>query len=79
MMLRTKILSLVTSLPSWVSTPGSTLTSKLCNSLKPSPCRELPILTLHSLFSLDYQNRKADYFKAIWEVINWKAAEKRFE
>jgi Fe-Mn family superoxide dismutase len=28
--------------------------------------------------SLQYQNRKAEYFKAIWEVLNWKAAEKRF-
>ncbi|KAI5293161.1 hypothetical protein KEM52_005784, partial [Ascosphaera acerosa] len=28
--------------------------------------------------ALQYQNRKAEYFKAIWEVINWKAAEKRF-
>jgi Fe-Mn family superoxide dismutase len=29
-------------------------------------------------FYLQYQNRKAEYFKAIWEVMNWKAAEKRF-
>lgn len=31
------------------------------------------------LFSLQYQNRKAEYFKAIWDVINWKAAGKRFK
>jgi Fe-Mn family superoxide dismutase len=29
--------------------------------------------------SLQYQNRKAEYFKAIWDVINWKTAEKRFK
>jgi len=31
------------------------------------------------LYSLDYQNRKAEYFKAIWDVVNWQAAEKRFK
>ncbi|KAL1996551.1 hypothetical protein VTN49DRAFT_7416 [Thermomyces lanuginosus] len=29
-------------------------------------------------YYLQYQNRKAEYFKAIFEVLNWKAAEKRF-
>ncbi|GAM84072.1 hypothetical protein ANO11243_020640 [Dothideomycetidae sp. 11243] len=30
-------------------------------------------------YYLQYENRKAEYFKAIWDVINWKAAEKRFK
>lgn len=29
-------------------------------------------------YYIDYKNVKADYFKAIWNVINWKEAEKRF-
>lgn len=29
-------------------------------------------------YYLQYQNVKADYFKAIWNVINWKEAEKRY-
>ncbi|KAK9472454.1 Manganese/iron superoxide dismutase [Dipodascopsis tothii] len=30
-------------------------------------------------YYLQYRNVKVDYFKAIWNVINWKTAEKRFE
>ncbi|CUM63370.1 uncharacterized protein PRCAT00000943001 [Priceomyces carsonii] len=29
-------------------------------------------------YYLQYKNVKADYFKAIWNVINWKEAERRF-
>lgn len=30
-------------------------------------------------YYLQYENRKAEYFKAIWDVIQWKAVEKRFK
>lgn len=29
-------------------------------------------------YYLQYENRKAEYFGAIWDVINWKTAEKRY-
>ncbi|KAG0124884.1 Manganese/iron superoxide dismutase [Tuber indicum] len=30
-------------------------------------------------YYLQYQNRKAEYFNAIWDVVNWKAAEARYK
>lgn len=30
-------------------------------------------------YYLQYENRKAEYFKNIWDVINWKTADKRFK
>lgn len=29
-------------------------------------------------YYLQYENRKAEYFSAVWDVVNWEAAEKRF-
>ncbi|NLZ73359.1 MAG: superoxide dismutase [Bacteroidales bacterium] len=32
----------------------------------------------HSYY-LDYQNRRADHIKALWDIIDWPVVEKRFE
>lgn len=46
------------------------------------PSHLVPLLAIDAwehAYYLQYQNVKADYFKAIWNVINWKEAERRYD
>ncbi|QLQ82257.1 hypothetical protein HG537_0H00190 [Torulaspora globosa] len=45
------------------------------------PSSLIPLVTIDAwehAYYLQYHNRKMDYFKAIWNVINWKEASRKF-
>ena len=61
---------------------GKLTTFQLYDQANNVPVGTLPILMLdmwEHAFYLDYQNVKADYVKAIWNIVNWADVQARFE
>jgi superoxide dismutase, Fe-Mn family len=61
---------------------GSLLIHSTANQDCPLSEGLTPILTIdvwEHAYYLKYQNRRADYLSAIWQIIDWAKAEKRFK
>lgn len=66
----------------WLSmVDGKLLISALPNQDSPYSSGQIPLLGLdvwEHAYYLKYQNVRADYVKAFWEVINWQEVAKRY-
>ena len=68
----------------WLSkdSNGEPVITKESNAGCPLTSGLVPLLTIdvwEHAYYLDCQNRRAEYVKKIWEIIDWAVVEKRFE
>lgn len=61
---------------------GALVIKKYANGGNPVKDGYTPILGFdvwEHAYYLDYQNRRADHLKAVWNIVDWNVVEKRFE
>lgn len=66
----------------WLVTSGGALEIlQTSNQDSPVSLGKIPLLTIdvwEHAYYLKYQNRRAEYVKAFWNIVNWKEVERRY-